>query len=163
MCEEICDKFLSEMNIMEYTIDNDIVYNSINHVIKIRLNFYQLWAMFNQIPIVYESIDVDGELIKHYEYRIKTDDNSKIYIIYANAKGEGGFLKTREWSIGSTTKQKSDIDNFLRHLDKALKMYKEYYKGIERHIFMSDNKDINEHMQIIKEGLLKNRDILKRM
>jgi hypothetical protein len=158
MSVELCNILENGLNIVEYIVDNEVEYNkNINNVMKIRLNFYQLWAMFNQLPVVYEKICEDGEIRKYYEYRIKGDND--IYIIYGY--GSEGFLKLREWNIGSTTNNKNEIEKFLRHLEKALKMYNEYYKGIERHDFTSDNTDINEHMSIIKNGLLKYRETLK--
>lgn len=160
MSDDLCDRLKYELNMREYNIDNTVKYdtNKIIYITSIRLNFYQLWAMFNQVPIVYENIE-NGETIKQYEYRIQQDED--IYVIYANSNEKEGFLKIRNWNIGSTSRRKNDIDGFLRHLNNALKMYKEYYKCIERHIFNSENIYINEHMQLIKDGLLRNRDILK--
>jgi hypothetical protein len=154
----------TETEVEEYVLERDnpmdCETSNARHVTEIKLNMYQLWAMFGQLPKVYEKGKSGlSNRLKFYEYIIR-GRNTDIFTIYAWGH-EKGFLHTKKWNIGATTKNKGAIQHFMDYLFLALKIYSENYKCIENNIFKSEDAETDKHMKKIKMELIENREKLK--
>jgi hypothetical protein len=146
---------------LEYKIQPEgCLTSNARHITEIKMNMYQLWAMFGQLPRVYKKGHSSlMSNMKFYEYSIK-GRNTDVFTIYAWADKEG-FLKTRKWNIGATTKDTAAIQHFMDYLFLALRLYSEHYKCMENNIFTSKDKEVDMHLKKIKKELIENREALK--
>ena len=142
-----------------FILNNNINVTNIkfNFVTDVSLDFYQVWSMFNKIPIVHEN----GKI--KYEWRFVSRDNQYIFVL-CDWNNTNNFINTKKWRVLSNTKD-SDINNkFLGVLCEALQCYNEYYKeSIESHRFTSDDTLVNYCLQKIKKSLIKHKDILRNL
>lgn len=123
-------------------------------VTDVMLDFFQVWSMFNKIPMVNK---------KKYEWRFTTTKNSDVVFILC-AKDKVNFINTKNWRILTNVKDNEIIDHFLATLCEALECYNTYYKeSIETRVFTSADPLINTCLQQIKSSIIKNSDILKNL
>lgn len=153
----------SEVEDEEYVLERDnpqdCETSNARHVTEIKLNMYQLWAMFGQLPKVYEKGKSGVSRMKFYEYIIR-GRKSDIFTIYAWGH-EKGFLHTKRWNIGATTKNEGAIQHFMDYLFLALKIYSENYKCMEKNVFKSGDVETDKHLKKIREELIENREKIK--
>jgi hypothetical protein len=162
------DELIDSMSMMKigkkYVLDQTLqVANAVN-VTTLKLNFYQIWCMFGELPCVYVKgkLGLLNENYKMYEYKIQSQNPGCIFTLFAwNIKGS--FLQETQWHIGSTTRDPNEIQAFMDHLLAALQCYSDYYKGVERHIFESEYPEVDQQLKIIKRQLIQNREILKKL
>jgi hypothetical protein len=153
--EQINNLVLSDTHCSEYRLESTQNMIDAMHITEIKLNMYQLWAMFGELPKVCKK----GENVKVYEYTIR-GKNKDIFTIYAHGH-ENGFVKTKHWNIGATTNDTAAIQHFMDHLFLALRLYSEHYKCMENNIFESRNEEIDMHLKKIKRELIENKDAIK--
>lgn len=140
-----------------FLLNNDIIANELYFVTKVKLNFYQVWSLFNKLPNVYEY----GKC--KYEWKFTSKNNDYVFVI-CDWNNDKSLLQTNTWNILSNTLDDDIISKFLKNLCDALECYNEYYKeSIESHTFTSENPIINTCLQEIKKTLVENKDILKRL
>ena len=143
------NKVESEINV--FYIDNE--YESPNEpkkffITKIRLNFYQLWCMFGQIPVIHTK----GKC--KYEWIIKQENSDRIFSIY-DWNNKSDLLNTKQWYIRSNTQD--DPSDFLEVLSDAIECYNKYYKHhMENSNFMNDDdieidEDSDELSDVLKQ------------
>ena len=140
-----------------FMLDNNIKRDDLElyFITDVRLNFYELWAIFREIPNVN-----DDKKIK-YSWTF-TDKNNGIIFVLCDWNNEKKLLQTRNWRILSNTLNDKIVSKFLNTLCSALECYNKYYKSnIESRDFSSDNQEVNRCLQDIKMSLIVNREILK--
>lgn len=104
-------------------------------ITKIRLNFYQLWCMFGQIPVIHTK----GKC--KYEWIIKQENSDRIFSIY-DWNNKSDLLNTKQWYIRSNTQD--DPSDFLEVLSDAIECYNKYYKHhMEHSNFMNDDENFD--------------------
>ena len=122
-------------------------------VTKIKLNYYQLWCIFGQIPIVHDK----GKC--KYEWIIKQENSNRIFSIY-DWNNKSNLVNTKQWYIRTNTSD--DPSDFLEILSNALECYNRFYKySVENESFSNDNKAIHKILQELKEEFIKHKYILE--
>ena len=127
-------------------------------VTKINLNFYQLWSLFGELPIVTEQSDS----VRCYTFVVSSKvDPKELFFIYANGY-KGSLLNLISWNIG--TCQGVDpihIQNFLEYLFDALKCFETYYQqNVSQLNFNHPNEIVQDNLNHIKNSLLHYHDVL---
>ena len=141
-----------------FMLDNDIKRDNLElyFITDVCLNFYELWAIFREIP------NINNDKIK-YSWTFTDKENEFVFVL-CDWKNENKLLQTRNWRILSNTLNDTIVSKFLKTLCSALECYNKYYKRkIESRDFNSDNQEINRCLQDIKRSLIKNREILKNL
>ena len=119
-------------------------------ITKIRLNFYQLWSMFRQIPFIH----TNGKC--KYEWIIRQENSNRIFSIY-DWNNKNKLIDTTQWYIRSNT---PDCTDFLKTLSDAIECYNLYYKHqIENNIF--DNDTLDPVVYEIKHNFIKHLSLLQ--
>lgn len=155
------EKLEKNDNHSRFLLNNKIITEGMkfNFVTDVKLDFYQLWSMFNIVPIV----NKNGKT--KYEWRFTTTEQSDVIFILCNVPNKESnlnFINTKYWRILCNKKDDVIIGYFLKTLCDALECYNTYYKeSIESHTFISEDPLINSCLQKIKNSIIKNRDILK--
>lgn len=149
-------KELIELNSLStpYYIDNSLEISENYFITSVNLNFYQIWSIFNEIPIIHKN----GKC--KYEWRFQQNPREPIFCIY-DWNNPKTLLQTKKWYIGSNVKDDEKISNFLKNLCDAVECYNIYYKSIENHIFTNRDPIINKRLQQIKLSIIKYRELLK--
>jgi hypothetical protein len=150
-------KELIELNSLStpYYIDNSLEISENYFITSVNLNFYQIWSIFNEIPIIHKN----GKC--KYEWRFQQKPGEPIFCIY-DWNNPKTLLQTKKWYIGSNVKDDEKISNFLKNLCDAVECYNIYYKCIENHIFTNSSDPIvNKRLQQIKLSIIKYRELLK--
>lgn len=128
-------------------------------VTDVTLNFYQVWSMFNGVPIVNKTGKVK------YEWRFTTKESSDVVFVLCNVpfkEKDLNFMNTKYWRILCNKQEDEIINEFLATLCEALECYNLYYKeSIESHKFSSEDPIINGCLEHIKFSIIKNKDLLK--
>ena len=138
-----------------FEINQEVQVGSLYYITEVKLNFYQIWALFNTLPVV----NLSGKC--KYEWRFTNKENDDVFVI-CDWKNDKSLLQVKKWSILSTTLDDVKIGKFLKNLCDALECYNRYYKqGIESHTFISENPMVNSCLQDIKRSLFDNKEILK--
>jgi hypothetical protein len=88
-------------------------------ITKIRLNFYQLWSIFGQIPIIHTK----GKC--KYEWIIRQENSNRIFSIF-DWNNKNKLMDTTQWYIRSN--MPDDCSDFLETLADAIECYNLYYK-----------------------------------
>jgi hypothetical protein len=151
---------LDEMNIEDthFVIDNYISYtkNEMKMITKIDMNFYQIWSLLGELPILRRQ----GK--SKYEWRfIRKDIPNVIFTIY-DYNNKNNFLNTKVWYLASTTHCKQHNKEFIDTFLDGIKCYNTYYhQGIETRNFTSENTIIHKNLQKIKSELIEYRDLIK--
>lgn len=142
----------------KYVLEQTLDTSKVEHITHIRLNFYQLWALFRVVPCISES-----NRNRLYEYKIRpTDGSGDVFTIYIWSK-KGQLFKEMDWNIGSTCTELEDIQNFLEYLFDALNVYSQMYKCIENGVFKSNNEMVNRQLQSIRSSLLYHREFFEQL
>jgi len=147
-------------------------------ITKIDMNFYQLWCLLGELPILHQSGTFNEDVVRRqgtfnedvvrrqgkskYEWRfIRKDIPNVIFTIY-DYNNKNNFLNTKVWYLGSTTKCKVYNKEFVNTFINGIKCYNTYYRqGIETHNFTSDNLIVNQNLQRIRSELIEYRDLIK--
>ena len=162
---------LDEMNFegSNFVIDNYTSYtkNEMKMITKIDMNFYQLWSLLGELPILRRSCTFNEDVVRRqgkskYEWRfIRKDIPNVIFTIY-DYNNKNNFLNTKVWYLGSTTKCKVYNKEFRDTFLDGIKCYNTYYRqGIETRNFTSDNPIVHQNLQRIKRELIEYRDLIK--
>ena len=159
-CQSLTSKIDALTINSTYELDQTIDASQAAFITKIKLNFYQLWCMFGEVPCVYNCGKTGLIDLPFYEYKIRSP--KAVFRIYA-WREKNGFLNTSNWNIGSNTQDAVEIQNFLEHLFSAISFYSEHYKCIEKKIFRSDNPVVDQRLKGIRNELLQWRDVLSSM
>lgn len=140
-----------------FILDNYVSYtkNEMKMITKIDINFYQLWSLLGELPILQKGHS-------KYEWRfVRKDIPNVIFRIY-DWNNKKNFLNTNTWYLASTTKSKIHNQEFLNTFLNGIACYNTYYlKNIELRDFTSDDQIVHQNLQKIKNELVVNRDILK--
>jgi len=88
-------------------------------IMKISLNFYQLWSILGQIPFIHKN----GRC--KYEWIIRQGNSNRIFSIY-DWNNKNKLLNTTQWYIRSN--MPGDSSEFLKTLSDAIECYNLYYK-----------------------------------
>lgn len=149
------DTFIDECH---FIIDNHVSYikNEMKMIKKIEIDFYQLWSLLGELPIL-----KNGGKSK-YEWRfIRKDLPNVIFTIY-DYNNKNNFLNTKIWYLASTTSSRIHNKQFLDTFLKGIECYNLYYKDhIIKRNFTSDDLVIHNNLQKIKMEILQNRDLIK--
>lgn len=156
LCESELIELLENAHISKpFIIDNTLEINENYFITSVNLNFYQIWAIFNTLPLIHTS----GKC--KYEWRFQKSKNEPIFCIY-DWNNSKSLLQTKKWYIGSNTNDHDKISEFLKLLCDAIECYNLYYKCIEKHIFINDKDTlIHKRLQEIKSSIIHNRELLK--
>ncbi len=140
-----------------FIIDNHVSYtkNEMKMITKIDINFYQLWSLLGELPILQKGHS-------KYEWRfIRKDLPNVIFRIY-DYNNKNNFLNTKVWYLGSTTQCKVHNEEFLDTFLNGITCYNTYYRrGIESRDFTSDIQIVHQNLQKIKRELIEYRDLIK--
>jgi hypothetical protein len=137
-----------------FYIDNTLDISKNYFITSVNLNFYQIWSLFNELPIIHKN----GKC--KYEWRFQQKSEDPIFCIY-DWKNPKSLLQTKKWYIGSNTQDEEKNSEFLKNLCDAIECYNLYYKSIENHIFRSNDPVIHKRLQQIKYSIIKYRELLK--
>ena len=144
----------------KFILDNTVSYikDELKLIKKIEMNFYQLWCLLGELPI----LRTGGK--SKFEYRfIRPDLPNVIFTIY-DYNNKNNFLNTNVWYLASTTDDKIINKEFLKTFLDGINCYNLFYKEkIEKRDFSSDDSVIHKNLQKIKNELLKNRDLIKNL
>lgn len=139
----------------DFVLDNSIQADDLYFVTRVQLNFYQIWSIFNTLPIVTTS----GKC--KYEWRFVSKNKKHIFTI-CDWNNDKSFLKTKTWHILSNTLDDDIVGLFIKTLCDALECYNKFYKiSIEARDFTSENSVVHTCLQNIKISLIQNKDVLK--
>lgn len=137
-----------------FVLDQDLNTTNTKFITSIKINFLQLWSIFNTtLPYVYKNDKCK------YEWKIAGRDGT-IFSIY-DWNNNKKLLQTTEWHISSNVVDPIYINEFMENLCDALECYNTYYKCMEKNIFEDENPIVDSSLKIIKYELLKNKEILK--
>jgi hypothetical protein len=140
-----------------YVNERDISSGQANYMImKIRLNFYQIWSIFNSIPLINSSKNAKSK----YKWVFSDETGKCVYTIY-DWNNSNRLLNTREWYIGANKLGKASIDNFLQVLCYAIECYNTYYRCIEENIFSSKYPVVDENLKRLKMELDDHKHVLE--
>jgi hypothetical protein len=137
-----------------FYIDNNLDIKENYFITSVNLNFYQIWSIFNEIPIIYKN----GKC--KYEWRFQQNQGEPIFCIY-DWNNPNSLLQTKKWYIGSNTNNEEKNSEFLKNLCDAIECYNLYYKSIENHIFTSKDPVVHKRLQQIKYSIVKHKELLK--
>jgi len=114
-------------------------------ITKIRLDFYQLWCIFGEIPIIHKR----GKC--KYEWIVRQKNSNRIFSIY-DWNNKNKLMNTTQWYIRSNIQ--GDTGDFLKTLSDAIECYNLYYKDrIEKKTFDEPICDLDEHSDIVDQVL----------
>lgn len=149
-----------------YNIDIDINSSNCIYLLDIDLHFYQLWYLFGEMPCIYKG-GKSGKLssnMNFYEWKIvekdKTHNNSDIILFTIYSWDTLHFTKIKKWYIGTNTQDNIKIKYFLDTILKSLQYYKMHFRCIEKHIFESNDSELNLVLKTIKKELFTNKNKL---
>ena len=138
----------------EFVLDNNLNIDDLFFMIKIKVNFYQLWTIFRELPKTYRSKNC-----KYAWYFLHKPTG--IIISIFDWKNEERFLNTKSWHIGASVNDKNVIREFVKTLFEAVRVYEKWYRiPIEQKTFKSDNPKVQMILQDIKVSIVKNKEIL---
>lgn len=157
MAENGIDILFENLDINDHPIiyiDNSIDTNHQCFITKIKINFYQLFTLFRELPTVYES----GKC--KYEWKFTDITGTHTYSIY-DWNNKNKLINTTEWYIGANSLGKQSINNFLKVLCDAMKYYHTYYKCIEKNIFNSNIPNIDFDLKQLHQDIVLHKETLK--
>jgi hypothetical protein len=137
-----------------FYIDNNLDIKENYFITSVNLNFYKIWSIFNEIPILHKN----GKC--KYEWRFQQNQGEPIFCIY-DWNNPNSLLQTKKWYIGSNTNNEEKNSEFLKNLCDAIECYNIYYKSIENHIFTSKDPVVHKRLQQIKYSIVKHKELLK--
>ena len=138
----------------KFYVDNSLEIDNNYFITSVNLNFYQMWCMFNTMPVIYKS----GKC--KYEWKFKKENTDVVFCIY-DWNNKNSLLRTKKWYIGSNTEDKVQIAEFLKILCDAVECYNKYYKCVEENVFTNNEPLVNNCLQEIKRELIKNEHLLR--
>ena len=115
----------------KFYVDNSLEIDNNYFITSVNLNFYQMWCMFNTMPVIYKS----GKC--KYEWKFKKENTDVVFCIY-DWNNKNSLLRTKKWYIGSNTEDKVQIAEFLKILCDAVECYNKYYKCVEENVFTNN-------------------------
>ena len=140
-----------------FTINNNLDITENYFITSINLNFYQIWSIFNTLPLIH----THGKC--KYEWRFQKSKDEPIFCIY-DWNNTKSLLQTKKWYIGCNVNNDDKIAEFLKTLCDAIECYNLYYKCLEKHIFINKKCPIvHKRLQEIKLSIINNRDLLKKL
>jgi hypothetical protein len=151
---------LDDINLREdsqFVIDNYVSYtqNQMKTIKKIEINFYQLWSLLGELPILRKGKS-------KYEWRFLRKDIPNVIFTIHDYNNKNNFLNTKVWYLGSTTQCKQHNQEFTDTFLDGIICYNTYYhQCIETRNFTSENHIIHNNLQKIKRELLEYRDLIK--
>ncbi len=129
-----------------YVHETDISNNETTCMImKVRLNFYQIWCIFNCMPIINDNPKCKSK----YKWVFSDKTGKCVYTIY-DWNNNNRLVDTYDWYIGANKCGKSSIDVFLQVLCDAIECYNTYYRCIEQDIFSSEYAVVDENLKRIQ-------------
>jgi len=137
-------------------IDNSIDTNHQYFITKIKMNFYQLFTLFRELPIVYQS----GKC--KYEWKFTDITGTHTYSIH-DWNNKNILINTTEWHIGANSLGKQSINDFLKVLCDAMQCYHTYYKCIENNIFSSNIPIVDFNLKQLRKDIISHKETLKNL
>jgi len=152
--KELIESFENTSISTPYYVDNTLDISENYFITSVNLNFYQIWSLFNELPIIHKN----GKC--KYEWRFQQKPGYPIFCIY-DWKNPKSLLQTKKWYIGSNTQDEEKNSEFLKNLCDAIECYNIHYKCIENHVFTNDDPIVHKRLQQIKYSIVKYRELLK--
>lgn len=140
------------LNQLQFYVENTYSPDKKFFIIKINLNFYQLWCMFGQIPFIHTK----GKC--KYEWIIRQGNSNRIFSIY-DWNNKNKLMNTTQWYIRSN--MPGDCSDFLKTLSDAIECYNLYYKHIIEKNSSYIVDEIDQVAYEIKHNLTKHLDLLQ--
>jgi hypothetical protein len=117
---------MDKMSIKCYTVNNDLEIETTQlfPIVNVTLNFYQLWSLFGEIPLI-KYCNTGPIVVKEYSWKIEATEN---HIVFAIVGYSDNLLQTQDWVIMSNTNDPKEKRAFLTHLSDAVECYNLYYR-----------------------------------
>lgn len=150
LCEDMETLMVDDMDEERYLIKRDLEMRGAYDIGDIEMSCLQVWCLFGMPEGVMKK--------RYYEYRID-GPNSNFIICSVGER----FMAIKRWRIVSETLDEKTNGMFMRHLERGLRCYDEYYRSIERGVYESSDREVDEVMKEIMGELQENIGKLRRM
>jgi len=149
--ENLCDDMETLMDCDdEYIVRGDLKMKRVYDMGEIEMSFMQVWCLFGMPEGVIKK--------RYYEYRI--DGPRSNFIIYSVGVK---FMGVRRWRVLSDTSCEKTNGLFMRHLERGLRCFDEYYSSMERGVYESSDREVEGVMKELRKSMEENMSRLKRM